>query len=155
MCMVGQVAHPSWALKTPHVLGNVMFWRGVSLFKGEEGWKRAEVCRYGTYSFAAGAAKRLENRSTEQIVLFWSQEKYQILIHTEKEKNLHCLARESTAKPIHEVIVELQRKQNPHGTSLNIWRAEHSPAELSCRIWKLNFNITYPSSVDFSLLIFP
>lgn len=56
--------------KSPHVLGNVIFWRVVNLFKGEEAWKRAEVCTCGTFSFAAEAAKRLENRSTGQITLF-------------------------------------------------------------------------------------
>lgn len=57
--------------KSPHLLGNIVFWRGENLFKREEGWKGAEVCRCGTFSFAAEAAKSLENRSTGQITLFF------------------------------------------------------------------------------------
>lgn len=90
--------------KSPHVLGNVIFWRVVNLFKGERLGRGQKSARVELLALLQRQQKDWKIEVLGKSHFFWPQGKYQILIHTEKEKNLY-LTKKSTTKPIHEAIV--------------------------------------------------
>lgn len=90
--------------KSPHVLGNVIFWRVVNLFKGERLGRGQKSARVELLALLQRQQKDWKIEVLGKSHCFWPQGKYQILIHTEKEKNLY-LTKKSTTKLIHEAIV--------------------------------------------------
>ena len=92
--------------KGAHVLENTWYFEEVRK-ELEEGWspqmESSKLCWRG--SCIMWPWKTEVRDKSEKSYFFWPQKKCQILICTEKEKNLHYLARECATKPIHKAVV--------------------------------------------------